>query len=212
MKKTILVVALIGLAAVPAIATDYNVTIQPDGAQSKDAGIWEKYPTTNYGTSEDIWIGYDSGWADTLIKFNGLDAYSGATVLYAEINLYTSFQWGGALSNNNFVGRADGSWDEGTVTWNNAPSWEGSICEYYNAPPLDTWVVVDVTDIVHSWLSGSYPHHGFYLGNDDAVSSGRYFDSGEYVADPNHRPYIYMEYEYTGIAPASLGAIKANFK
>ncbi|UCE26789.1 MAG: DNRLRE domain-containing protein [Candidatus Coatesbacteria bacterium] len=212
MKKTITLVVFLALIAVPALATTHNVTIQPDGAGSKDAGIWEAMPDNNYGNDEEFWIGDDSGWCDTLIKFNGLDAYSGVTVIYADINLYTTWEWGGTLSNNNFVDRANGSWNEGTVTWNTAPGWDGSITEYFNAPAVDTWVVVDVTAIVQSWLDGSYSHRGFYIGSDDANERGRYFASGEYTTNPDHRPFIYMEYEYTNITPASLGSIKAGYK
>ncbi|UCE26788.1 MAG: DNRLRE domain-containing protein [Candidatus Coatesbacteria bacterium] len=210
MKKTIPLVMVIVLAAVPALATTHSITIQPDGAASKDAGIWENDPNENYGDWEDLWTGYDSGFLDSLIKFDGLDAYAGVTVVYAELNLYCFDEWG-PLDNNNRVLRVDNVWNENTVTWNNAPGFESTMWEGFNAPTVGDWLSVDVTPMVQSWLDGTYPHHGFYIGSGQMTNGGRHFYSGE-SAEDTLRPYIYMEYGYTGVTPASVGAIKAGFR
>jgi hypothetical protein len=210
MKRLVLILLITVLAVIPALGTTHNVTIQPDGAGSKDAGIWEANPDTNYGDYEYFWVGYDGGYAFSLKKFNGLDAYAGATVTYAELNLYCYDEWG-ILGDGNRVLRIDGSWDEVTVTWNNRPPYESTMWEAFNAPTVDDWLSVDVTAMVQSWLDGSYPHYGFYIRCPQTAAGGWYFYSGESTEDIL-RPYIYMEYEYTGVAPASLGEIKANFR
>jgi hypothetical protein len=210
MKRTVLIVLGATIAATPALATTHTITIQPDGPPSKDAGIFETNPTTNYGDYEYFWTGYDAGYADSLIKFNGLDTYAGAMVIYAELNLYCFDEWG-TLGNDNRVLRVDDPWDEGTVTWNNAPGYDLGIWEGFNAPTVDDWLGVEVTPMVQSWLDGSYPHHGFYVRSDQTTNGGRYFYTGESTEDAL-RPYIYMEYFCTGVAPASLGEIKATFR
>ena len=210
MKYTVLIVLAATIGATPAFATTYTITIQPDGAASKDAGIFETNPTTNYGDFEFFWTGYDVGYADSIVKFNGLDAYAGLTVIYAELNLYCFDEWG-TLNNDNRVLRADSAWNESTVTYNNAPGYDLGIWAGFNAPTVDDWLSVDVTPMVQGWLDGSYPHHGFYVESGQISNGGRYFCSGEFTEE-TLRPYIYMEYEYTGVAPASLGEVKATFR
>jgi hypothetical protein len=210
MKRTVIIILAATIAATPMFTAAHTAILQPDGAASKDAGIFETNPNTEYGDYEFFWTGYDEGYADSLIKFNELDAYAGATVTYAELNLYCFDEWG-TLTGDNRVFRADAAWDESTVTWNNAPGYESTMWEGFDAPAVDDWLTVDVTTLVESWLDGSYPHHGFYIASDQATNGGRYFYSGE-STEETLRPYIYMEYSCDAIAPASLGEIKATFR
>ncbi|UCE27800.1 MAG: DNRLRE domain-containing protein [Candidatus Coatesbacteria bacterium] len=186
-----------------------TVTLQPDGAASKDTVIWASYPDDNYGDVPDIWAGMYLGHGDALIEFEGLDTYIGATLTYAELNLYvgTVYDMGYEF----WVCRVDGTWDEHTVTWNNNPGHEGTIYETFETPAGDAWLSVDVTAIVQTWLDESFPHYGFYIGLHSGGFGYFFFWSGEYTSNPDLRPYLYLEYSYESIAPASLGAIKAGF-
>jgi len=210
MKCILLILITATIAVTPTFVAAHTITLQPGGAASKDAGIFETNPDTEYGDYEYFWTGYDEGYADSLVEFNGLDAYAGAAVTYAELNLYCSYEWG-TLTDDNRVFRADGTWDEGTVTWNNAPGYESTMWEGFDAPAVDDWLSVDVTAMVQSWLDGGYPHHGFYIASGQATNGGRYFYSGE-STEGTLRPFIYMEYTCAAVSPASLGEIKATFR
>jgi hypothetical protein len=210
MRFFLLVAAFSLVAAAPVSATVRIVTFQPGPDASKDAGIWEEAPDVNFGDDDTLWLGWANGWTDSLIKFNALDGYMGATPLYAELGLYVYDDWG-PLGDDNRVARVDGAWDEDTVTWDNSPGWNDDMYVVFDAPPVGDWLGLDVTDIVDSWLNDGFPHHGFYLLANYTVDEGVYIWSGEHT-DPDLRPYLHMEYSYTGVAPASLGEIKAGFR
>jgi hypothetical protein len=197
-------------AAVSVSATVRNVTIQPGPAASKDARIWEETPDLNFGDDDTLCLGWANGWVDSLIEFNALDDYMGATLYYAELGFYIYDDWA-TLGDDNRVARVDGEWDEATVTWDNNPGWNDEMYVVFDSPPVGDWLGLDVTEIVDSWLNGGFPHHGFYLLANYTVDEGVYIWSGEYE-DQDLRPYLYLEYSYTGVAPASLGGIKVGFR
>jgi hypothetical protein len=208
MRFFLLVFSLV--AVVSASATVRTVTIQPGPAASKDARIWEEAPDINFGDDDTICLGWANGWLDSLIELDALDDYMGATLYYAELGLYIYDDWA-TLGDDNRVARVDGEWDETTVTWDNSPGWNDEMYVVFDSPPVGDWLGLDVTEIVGSWLNGGFPHHGFYLLANYTEDEGVYIWSGEY-ADPDLRPYLYLEYSYTGVAPASLGEIKAGFR
>lgn len=187
-----------------------TVTLQPDGAASKDTVIWASYPDDNYGDAPSIWAGMYLGYGDALVKFNGLDAYIGVTLTYAELNLHTGLKYD--MGDEFWVCRIDGTWDEHTVTWNDNPGFEGTVYETFETPAGNTWLSVDVTAIVQTWLDGSFLHHGFYVGLHSGGFGYFFFKSGEYTSNPDLRPYLYLEYSYASIAPASLGEVKTIFR
>lgn len=198
-------------AAVSVSATVRTVTFQPGPAASKDARIWQEAPDFNFGDEDTLCVGWANGWLDSLIEFNALDGYMGANLYYVELGLYVYDEWQ-PLDDDNWVARVDGEWDESTVTWNNSPGWNGDMYVVFDSPLVDDWLGLDVTEIVDSWLNGGFPHHGFYIfANSTTGDDGVYIWSGEY-ASPEFRPYLYLEYSYTGVAPASLGEVKAGFR
>jgi hypothetical protein len=215
MERIALFVSLIFLTAHPLYAT-HTVTFQPDGAGSMDAMIRTAEPDANYGNLTYVSVGVEPGQATafSLIKFTELDAYVGATLTNAELNLYCYDRWIDEYYPGFVIYRAAGAWTESGVTWNNRPEFNDEVGIVFSIPDPNGWLSLDVTSIAETWLDGSFPHNGFYLvigaGGDN--EGGGYFYSGEYVDDPDLRPYLYMEYEYTGVAPASLGEIKANFR
>ncbi|UCE26791.1 MAG: DNRLRE domain-containing protein [Candidatus Coatesbacteria bacterium] len=215
MNRIVLLAPAVLLAAGFAFATT-NVTFQPDGAASMDAMIRSAEPDTNYGNLSYISVGVEPGQtsAASLIKFTGLDPYVGATLSYAELNLYCYDRWFDVSYPGFGFLRTAGAWTEDGVTWNNNPNADYNMDVVFTIPDADGWMTADVTSLVETWLDGTFPHNGFFIsvtaGGD--VVGGGYFYSGEYADDPGLRPYLYMEYSYTGIEPASLGSVKAVFR
>ena len=54
------------LALITGAATAHEVTLNP----SEDAGIFASSPNSNYGDLYYAWIGFDSGWAESLVYFD----------------------------------------------------------------------------------------------------------------------------------------------
>lgn len=209
MRYILLSLALI--LSVVALGLAHTVVLQPDGAASKDASINQYDPDVNYGNDEYLWMGWDLGWLDSLIKFNGLDSYMGVTVVSATLSLYAYQEWG-TLPTGNWVARIDGDWAENTVTYNNNPGWNGDMYLYFDTVPINDWFNLDVSSMVASWLDGSFPHNGFFVAQNLQQDGGRWFYSGEYTTDPNLRPKLTLEYYGVDVQPTSLGTVKAMFK
>jgi hypothetical protein len=209
MRYLLIVSAILFLTA--GIAQTAFVIFQPDGPASKDASISQANPDYQYGNVNYMAFGYDTGYWAMLIRFNDLDGFLFfEDILYAELNIYC-YEWWDDLSDNNYVIRISENWAENTVTWNNRPDLNWDMHVYFDAPPSDSWLTLDVTDIVKSWLLGFYPDYGFYISNFSASPGGRECWSGEYVTYPGLRPKLYISYIATNTTPASLGEVKVLF-
>jgi hypothetical protein len=204
MKKFQIFVFLAFLA-VSMVANASQVILNP----SKDAGIWELNPTTNYGGIDYAWIGYDSGWARTLMAFD-LSAYTGTIVEGAFLELYVYNSWG-TIPTDGWGFRVDSDWNEGTVTWDTRPGYEGTMWFWIGTPTVGDWVRFEVTNFVETWIDSSFTNYGFYLGSDDGDYGGYNFYTKEY-SDPDYRPQLELNYHDVSVQPTSLGILKAIYK
>ena len=204
MKKLPLLLISV-LIALTVSANAVQVNLNP----TQDAGIWAKYPGTNYGSSIDLWVGYDDGWADSLVEFD-LSPYMGTIVESSYLELYVYYSWG-TIPTDSWVDRVAGSWNESTVTWNNSPGYEGSLWFYIGTPTLGDWFRFEVTSIVETWIDSSFTNYGFYFADETSSYAGYYFYSKEY-SDSNYHPKLELNYHDVSVQPTSLGNIKAIFK
>ncbi|MCP4231771.1 MAG: DNRLRE domain-containing protein [bacterium] len=177
---------------------------------TNDAGIWQNYPDNNYGTSNYMWVGYNTGFVDSLIEFGGLSSYMGATVNEAILELYISIDWGNPHADNQAYLAAE-SWEESTVTWNNRPDLIGDINIPFGTPPVTDWLVVDVSTVVQDWLDATYDNYGFYILTLSFGYGGFYCYSKEYINDV-YRPKLTLDYIPGAVESASLGSMKAVFR
>jgi hypothetical protein len=81
MKRLIIFVPLL-LLVVSTVAHASQVILD----SIKDAGILQSAPTANYGSADHAWIGYDQGYANSLIMFD-LSPYQGMVVESAFLEL-----------------------------------------------------------------------------------------------------------------------------
>ena len=173
----------------------------------QDAGIFEDFPDNPYGSYAYAFVGYDNGWADTLMQFD-LTPYLGIVVESAYLELYVYSGWG-TIPTDSWVDRVAGSWNESTVTWNNSPGYDGNVWFYIGTPTFGDWFRFEVTGIVETWIDGSFHNYGFYFARDTSTFGGYYFSTKEFT--DNH-PRLEFNYHDVSVQPTSLGSIKSLFK
>ncbi len=107
-----------------------TLVLQP-GAEGKDSGIPSYYPTTNYGTTNQLnamaWtIAGDPSNARTLIDFDLSSLPSNAIITSATLNLFfnpdASSIYQNSGKNAMWIETITSSWNESTVTWNTKPT------------------------------------------------------------------------------------------
>ncbi|MBN1641758.1 MAG: DNRLRE domain-containing protein [Anaerolineae bacterium] len=135
-----------------------------------DATVLSARGSTNFGSTTDMWVGYDHcydlGKARSLIRFDLSDVPAGYPLSKATLRLY--LYDGCDMSNRSHavkVYRIKSSWSSGSVTWNNQPAHDTSkVWASTNVPSWTPgWYSWDITALVKAWLSGQYPNYGVVL-------------------------------------------------
>jgi len=178
-----------------------------------DAMVLAGYPTTNYGSAEDMWAGYDT-WlnpdgrnARGLVRFDLSVIPSGTSISQATLWLYLCRSYDVPDVSRVIVAyRVASSWTEGGVTWNTRPSL-GGMYGGVSVPHADwRWYTIDVTDLVRSWVNGQYSNYGIWvLGNEDSGHPNwRGFCTREYSG--GYGAWLQVTYSGTMGAAAPPGA------
>lgn len=158
-SRVALAAATLALAAGSAWAAP--VTIQP--ANGKDTQLVSGSAGNNYGDYQfvmDNWA--DGSRAVALVEFD-LSAYAGSSVSSAFLGLWQMFNQNQGA--NYQVFRVTSAWNEGTATYNTAPTIDpvavASLVIGDNA--TDLWREWDITSTVNGWLSGAYGNFGLWI-------------------------------------------------
>ena len=104
-----------------------------------DASIYADSPNTNRGGNTRLWVD-GAPRIRSLLRFDLSSIPQGSLIRSARLRLLVTDGSGDAGG----VYRVSGSWSEGAVTWNNAPS-VGSRVSTIGAVSAGTWKTVDVT-------------------------------------------------------------------
>jgi len=136
-----------------------------------DACILEGYPTANFGSTSDMWAGYDDSLdpdgeiVRSLVMFDLSTIPSGSTINSATFEAYL-IGWYDYPNRYRDVAvhRITGTWSENSVAWNNKPDYS----ESYDSVSIKSeevwdWHSWDVTDLVQEWVNGTYANHGIML-------------------------------------------------
>ena len=189
-----------------------TLVLQPGPADGKDSMISATNPTINYGTKKNLMVNYGPAYeVRALIEFD-LGVLSGATINSAKLDLWIDLP--NSTKYNFGVYRITASWGEMTVTWNNQPA--------HNATAYDvkmisgspggpyTW---DVRKLVQEWANKTYPNYGLMVKRVDMKNPTPwpYFCSSDH-SNTSYRPMLTVDYSGVGIAPTSIGKVKAIFK
>ncbi len=168
-----------------------STTFEP----TADVCIIEGYPTENFGSTADMWAGYDrfldpdGQIVRSLVIFDLSTIPAGSTINSAtfEAHLVSSFDDAGSYRDIT-VYRITGSWDEESVAWNNRPGYG----ESYGSTAIEhaawDWYSWDIKNLAQKWVDGTYSNHGLMLRGPEqsgADSAWRGFSTREHwIYDP----------------------------
>ncbi len=183
-----------------------TLVLQP-GSEGKDSHIRGGAQSTNYGTYSYIMLDWMPAQPNRgLVEFN-LSTISGATINSAYIDLYSQYN----SPNDSFgIYRITASWGEMTVTWNNQPAHFATAYAEVNVPGPG-WYKFNVKTLVQQWASGTYVNYGFKLIKKAESGTYPFFCSSDNTTS-GWRPKITVDYVFSGIAPTSMGKVKALFR
>jgi hypothetical protein len=175
-----------------------------------DATVLQGFPTADFGTTGDMWVGYDhcegAQIARSLVRFDLSSLPSDATIVQATLRLLlvNSCDMGERVHDVTAY-RIDGSWSESSVTWNTKPGF----AEAYGSASIPSrtwdWYSLDVIDLVQGWVGGSFPNHGLMLRGPE--SSGT--DSAQLgfaTRETDYAPELVVEYS-SGNTPPTLSGL-----
>lgn len=137
---------------------------------SADAVVLQGYPTLNFGSTIDMWVGYDDGLipngmiARSLIKFDLTSLPLNQTISRATLRVYLISSRDFPNTNRTITAyRITSSWLESSITWNSAPGYGSAYGSESIRNDDFAWHEVDVTSLVAAWYSGTYPNYGIML-------------------------------------------------
>lgn len=185
-----------------------------------DAPIWAGSPNENFGSRIDGYWGYYNGGQRTLVKWYPYLVTGTVTAckIRFQVTINNWHQSGNMLQ----MYRLLGSWDEHTVTYNTQPCYDSTTngMLFNIIPPTGTGVftyncTTYANAIVQGWVDTPYTNCGvLMITNPENSGVGTAFP---YMKEgyPAYTP-VQLIITYTpggsGIAPASLGRVKALLK
>jgi len=187
-----------------------------------DATVLQGTASSNWGSMTTLRVGYDYGGCSdsvngkigrALVRFDLSSIPAGATITDAQLHLRLvgyCYYTGHSQNRTVTVYRANSSWLESGVTWNNKPGYTSPSTS--QSVPVNTfgWHTFDVTDLVDGWLSGSYANNGVVVRAPE--TSGDDFVRLEYGAreysGTSYDPYL--EVTYVGGSVSAQGSPTAE--
>src|SRR5215212_2214351 len=131
----------------PSIASTYTATFTTSQvltfAPSADTYIEAGLPDTNFGSASRMLVD-NSPVRNMLLKFN-VSGIGTNKVASAKLRLYCL---DGSSIGGSFYRVANNTWNEGTVTWNNAPAADANSVASLGTVAAGTWYEVDLTSLV----------------------------------------------------------------
>jgi len=161
-RRILLIVCLTAMAFGQAVVTD-------------DANTSSLSPTTNFGNSIAIIVGSGS---NAYVKFSFTDlgsAVNGSNISKATLVLYVDAV---LTSGTMDVYQVNGSWSEGKITWNNAPTLGTKLFSAVSVSSMG-YLQLDLTSTVQSWLNGTLANNGIALVPTPGSAISISFDSKE---------------------------------
>lgn len=169
-----------------------------------DAKIAQDDPNKNYDGDPGINIRNEygfggSGWgSDGLFRFDISSIPSGATIIkatfYLFYNKWTSTNPVGRMLN---VYRITSDWNEDTVTWNTAPTYNPVASAYSPVPAaVNTWIEWDVTGDIEEFVSGT-SNFGWRLRDDNYWGTYEIPLTQVRTREDSQELSPYLEIEYT---------------
>ncbi len=151
----------------------------------------------NYGASADLGAGHadtsNSIFDYSLLRFNLTSLPLADMVTSVHLKVYWTQSSGTGM--NYFINHITSNWEENTVTWNSAPSWDPTpSASSYIEHPLgwSGWESWDITNLYKDWKRGSYANNGLIITCGTNNGEGSSFFSSEY-AIASQRPMLEID-------------------
>ena len=151
-----------------------TLILQPDAAAGKEADVVSNYPTTNYGTADQInpraWTA--NSVANTLrsfIEFNLSSLPANAVISSAKLNLYfnttASATYQNSGTNALWIQRVTSTWNESIVTWATQPTVSSTnrVGVAASTSATQNYTNIDVTQLLKDIVANSSNSYGFML-------------------------------------------------
>jgi len=197
------------------VTIDPTTTIQPDDTTGNDSHIYQFSSGSNYGSSSEIYVGWQSSSTRKYVGLVDIDisSLSGYVITSAVLGLtrYSASAYG----NINYVlcYPTTSVWDESTVTWSTQPSYDISVSSASEQIPSGTGSILietDVLDIVtHDDYTGIWLEPKMIEGIDSYGKITRFFSS-EYSSS-SYRPKLTLEYTEGGGTNEVTNSCEINY-
>jgi hypothetical protein len=167
-RTKFLAICLVLLLAVPARANTVQLVA--------DAHVVSLFPTVNFGSVSNLYVGNGSF---ALLQYDLSNLPSGtisAQVTRANLTIFVNrVNVAGAVD----IAAVQSGWTETGVTFNTAPT-VGATAMTVPVTTADTFIVIDVTQIVQGWITTPASNHGFAISaSTTAPNTFVLFDSKE---------------------------------
>lgn len=145
---------------------------------TQDAYISSAFPNTNFGSTQNLNLGWQIGGQEAmriLLQFNLSAIPANAVVNSARWELFQTQSI--PVNDRNMDFRAQfmtQSWNESSVTWNNANFLGGQSLPFGTIPSSVGWQSGDARGVVQAWLSGGQSNLGLLVTGDEIPANGRW--------------------------------------
>ena len=170
---------------------------------TEDAYVAQAYGNQNTGGATSLFIGRFTGPGDnyrSFVKFDISAIPALSTITTATLNLFV-YRKDVAGAQTASIYRPLTSFNQNTVTWNNAPvSIPTTDAVSITNNNLNTFISINILDLVQGWYSGAITNTGVEIIGVETSNALIGFRSEDY-SDPNQRPFLQVEYVTQGIGP-----------
>jgi hypothetical protein len=201
--------------------SETEITLQPSGANGKDAHVNSNFSTTNYADNRGL---YSAGWTwsgnlgivRSFVEFDLTSIPENAIIEEAKLSFYNDsgnniVLTGGehsnlSSSNSSYISRVTEAWEEDTINWDNQPSFvdtdQVDLAE--STSTNQDYLDINVTDIVKYQHENPTENHGFVLRLKNETNFTALIFGSSDNSDANKHPKLVVKYS----VPLSVDEVK----
>lgn len=167
-----------------------------------DATVIEAAPGYNFGTYDDMWVGYDhcepAKRTRSLVKFDLSAIPPGTSISQARLSIYlvNSCDYAGGRTHRVTAHGVTGNWSETGVTWNSQPGFGSEVGSVWVQSVTWGRYQIDITNLVRGWVNGTTTNRGLMLRSNESTStdSARMGFGTREASGTTYDPYLTITY------------------
>lgn len=178
-----------------------------------DAFVFRTNADGNFGQHQDLMVGIGNGDKKSYLRFD-LSRVDKNNIQSAKLRLFATAP---SQSGGTFVTVTDSNWSEDTITYNNAPSADGTPLGMLNNVEAGQWYELDITDAITEsapltiCILGNHEDKVMYSSKDGSNSPEIVLTLGEFMSRSSQQRAQVMELSPTDDASIELQAPDNNF-